>query len=222
MLAETRNAGSGVTSDRGLDTWLRRLTVLNPDIAASWGRSTCDANSTLMTHASQFDDIAQVRQIGKLVELMDEAGIDFWLSGGWAVDFHIGRVTRHHSDIDFIVKLNDKSRLGDLLEGAGAALTRSDEAGSVESFELDNGQIEITYVAKDGKGSYFTPGYESWPYPEGSFPEKPLTLAGITVRAVSALGLLDMKERWEENFDEKPRPHDLADIEALRNLLGSN
>jgi hypothetical protein len=175
-----------------------------------------------MANASHFDEIAQVRQIGKLVELMNEAGIDFWLSGGWAVDFHLGRVTRPHSDIDFIVKLNDKSRLWDLLDEEGAALIRSDEAGSVESFELDNREIEITYVAEDGKGRYFTPGYESWPYPDGSFPEKTLTLAGITVRAVSTAGLLDMKEGWEENLGEKPRPHDLADIEALRDLFGSN
>ena len=174
-----------------------------------------------MASTSQPDEPGQIRQIGELVDLMNEADIGFWLSGGWAVDFHLGRVTRAHSDIDFIVKLNDKSKLRGLLAGRGAAETRSDEAGGVESFELDNAVLEITYVVKDRKGRDVTPGYESWPYPEGSFPDKTLTLADITVRAVSAAALLDMKEGWEENLGEKPRPHDLADIEALRALLGS-
>jgi hypothetical protein len=27
----------------------------------------------------------------------------YWLFGGWAVDFHAGRVTRDHADIDLAV-----------------------------------------------------------------------------------------------------------------------
>lgn len=174
-----------------------------------------------MANTSQSDEPNQIRHIGDLVDLMNEADIGFWLSGGWAVDFHLGRITRAHSDIDFIMKLNDQSKLRGLLDGKGAERTRSDEAGGVESFELDNAVIEVTYVVKDEKGRDVTPGYESWPYPAGSFPDQTLTLADVMVRAVSAAALLDMKEGWEENLGEKPRPHDLADIEALRALLGS-
>lgn len=28
------------------------------------------------------------------------SGIDYWLFGGWAVDFHLGRITQAHGDIE--------------------------------------------------------------------------------------------------------------------------
>lgn len=174
-----------------------------------------------MVPRSQSNENRQIRLIRRLVHLMNGMGIDFWLSGGWAVDFHLGRVTRSHSDIDFVVELDDKETLWGLLEGEAAVHTTSDETGGVESFELDDLRVEITYVREDEKGSRVTPGYESWPWPEGSFPDERVTLAEIATRAVSVTGLVDMKEGWEENLGEKPRAHDEADIEALRTLLES-
>ena len=173
-----------------------------------------------MVARSQPDEHGQIRLISKLAHVMSGAGIDFWLSGGWAVDFHLGRVTRPHSDIDFVVALGDKATLWDLLEAEGAAHTGSDETGGVESFDLDDLRIEITYVLEDEKGRLVTPGYESWPWPQTSLADEHVTLEGIVTRAVSVTGLLEMKEGWEENLGEKPRPHDVADIEALRVLMG--
>jgi hypothetical protein len=36
----------------------------------------------------------QLETIGWLHALFTEHGVDYWLFGGWAVDFHVGRVTR--------------------------------------------------------------------------------------------------------------------------------
>ena len=172
-----------------------------------------------MVRPSQSDEVTQFRLIDKVADLLSDAGIVFWLSGGWAVDFHLGRVTRPHSDIDFIVNLDDRSRLRRLLEQDGIVATWVDKAGGVEWFESDGTRIEITYITKSNDASLVTPGYESWPWPADSFPDEDVTFEGITVRAVSVAGLLDMKSRWEENLGEKPRPHDLADIEVLETLL---
>lgn len=172
-----------------------------------------------MVPGPQSDQHRQIDLIRRLVHGMTGSGIRFWLSGGWAVDFHLGRLTRPHSDIDFVVDLDDKEALWDLLEREGAAHTGTDEAGGVETFVLDDLQVEVTYVLTGEKGRWFTPGYEAWPWPEGSLPDGNVTLAGISARAVSVAGLLDMKESWEENLGEKPRPHDVADIEALRSML---
>jgi hypothetical protein len=38
-------------------------------------------------------------------------GIEYWLFGGWAVDFHAGRVTRAHADIDLAVWRADVERI---------------------------------------------------------------------------------------------------------------
>ncbi len=174
-----------------------------------------------MVHPSQSDGVSQFRLIGEFVDWLNGAEMTFWLSGGWAVDFHVGRVTRPHSDIDFIVNLDDRTRLRRLLEQKGFVTTWVDKGGGVEWFESDGIRIEVSYITKNNDGSMVTPGYESWPWPDDSFPDEYVTLAGITVRAVSVAGLLDMKSGWEKNLDEKPRPHDLADIELLETLLGN-
>lgn len=97
----------------------------------------------------------------------------------------------------------------------------SDESGGVESFELDDLRVEITYVMEDEKGSRVTPGFESWPWPEESLNEESVTLAGITTRVVSIAGLLDIEQGWEEHLGEKRRAQDLTDIEALQAVLES-
>ena len=174
-----------------------------------------------MVRPSHSDEGTQLRLIGEFVDLLNDAEIAFWLSGGWAIDFHVGGVTRPHSDIDFIVNLDDRSRLRRLLEQERLVATWVDKAGGVEWFESDGMRIEVSYITKSNEGRLVTPGYESWPWPDDSFPDEYVTLEGVTVRAVSVAGLLDMKSGWEKNLDEKPRPHDLADIELLETLLGN-
>ena len=46
-----------------------------------------------------------------------EAGIAYWLFGGWAVDFYAGRITRPHVDVDIAVWLDDVPRIAALLDG---------------------------------------------------------------------------------------------------------
>lgn len=161
----------------------------------------------------------QFRLIGELSDSLNDAGVDFWLAGGWAVDFQLGRITRPHSDIDLIVHLADRAGLGTLLKQKGIETTGIDDTGGIEWFEANGARIEVTYIEKTKDGSLVTPGYESWPWPEGSFPEEDLTFDGITVPAMSIVGLLDVKTQWETHLGERPRPHDLSDIGALEALL---
>jgi hypothetical protein len=64
---------------------------------------------------------AQLRTIGWLEALFAEEGIDYWLFGGWAVDFHARRVTRDHIDIDIDVAVSaaDWHRIATLFEAEG-------------------------------------------------------------------------------------------------------
>ena len=61
----------------------------------------------------------QLRAIGWLHEVFAEQGIDYWLFGGWAVDFHAGRVTRDHADVDVAVWTADLDRISALLQAQG-------------------------------------------------------------------------------------------------------
>jgi hypothetical protein len=62
---------------------------------------------------------AQLRTIGWLEALFAEEGIDYWLFGGWAVDFHARRVTRDHVEIDVAVSAANWHRIATLFEAEG-------------------------------------------------------------------------------------------------------
>ena len=47
--------------------------------------------------ASQLQLLRQIR------DSFDDAGVDWWLFGGWAMDAHIGEVTRDHADIEIFI-----------------------------------------------------------------------------------------------------------------------
>jgi len=45
----------------------------------------------------------QLAGLAGLHELLERHAIEYWLFGGWAVDFHAGSVTRAHDDLDLAV-----------------------------------------------------------------------------------------------------------------------
>lgn len=61
----------------------------------------------------------QLAALDELHRLLDRHRIEYWLFGGWAVDFHAGTVTRPHDDIDLAVWLEDVGRIAALLVSEG-------------------------------------------------------------------------------------------------------
>lgn len=59
---------------------------------------------------------AQLALIAEVAAVCGALGIDCWLRGGWAMDFYLGRVTREHSDVDWLLWVEDADRLVDALE----------------------------------------------------------------------------------------------------------
>ena len=57
-------------------------------------------------------------------------GIDYWLFGGWAVDFYAAFVTRAHDDLDMAVWLDDLPRIAELLHDDGWRHARRGGEGS--------------------------------------------------------------------------------------------
>ena len=49
----------------------------------------------------------QLKGLAALVDIMDRHGLDYWLFGGWAVDFWLGTVARAHEDVDLAVWRSD-------------------------------------------------------------------------------------------------------------------
>lgn len=46
-----------------------------------------------------------------------QSGIRHWVSGGWAIDIHLGRKTRTHLDLDVSVLRKDQYKLHDIFPG---------------------------------------------------------------------------------------------------------
>lgn len=58
----------------------------------------------------------------KVYRLMQEAGIDTWLQGGWGIDALLGRQTREHKDLGLLITVDDVARLLRLLYAHGFVL----------------------------------------------------------------------------------------------------
>jgi len=61
----------------------------------------------------------QLALIKEFASICIAASIEFWLRGGWAMDFFLGRVTRAHHDVDVFVWSNDAITLMERLRQAG-------------------------------------------------------------------------------------------------------
>ena len=62
------------------------------------------------------------QEVIRIYRICQENGIRIWLVGGWGVDALIGEQTRPHKDLDFLMLLEDVSRLRALLERDGYGL----------------------------------------------------------------------------------------------------
>jgi hypothetical protein len=61
----------------------------------------------------------QLAALARLAENFERDGIEYWLFGGWAVDFYAGSVTRAHEDLDIAVWSKDGERIRALLTAGG-------------------------------------------------------------------------------------------------------
>ena len=142
------------------------------------------------------------------------AGIDYWLFGGWAVDFWVGEVTRPHGDVDVVVWRSDEAAIGTALASAGCehAPTAEDVVGT--RYHLGTAHVELTFVERGAAGEVVVPlptGPVTWsPRPFGDVRAE---LLGVSARTIPRSVLLDGKSRAREGVAESEK--DRADFEAL-------
>jgi hypothetical protein len=161
---------------------------------------------------------AQLQTISRLHVLLSAHDIDYWLFGGWAVDFHAGRVTREHDDVDVAVWQADLDRIRVLLEGEGwlrAAQLGEDGYTAYERLEV---RLELAFLTRDEEGSIYTPlaeGRGEWP--SGSFGDAQAALGVVQARVVSRAALIEDKSGTRR--DPAVLAKDRADVALLTGLL---
>jgi hypothetical protein len=162
---------------------------------------------------------ATLDSLAELFALLEQAGLQFWLAGGWAVDFHAGRVTRPHSDVDLVVDHADKEELHALLLDAEFKVVEDSEPDAEMTYQRDNFKVDLSFVVELDDGTVVSPGWEHWPWPPGSLSSGISQLSGVSCHVVSASTLLTSKRDYEAHVGDEPRPCDLADIQVLERLV---
>jgi Aminoglycoside-2''-adenylyltransferase len=108
----------------------------------------------------------QLSALARVSGLFEDAGIAYWLFGGWAVDFYAGSVTREHDDVDLAVWLKDVPRVMELLEGDGWRHAPLNDEDGGTGYERGSVRLELTYLIRHPDGGIFTPlrrGRGEWP-----------------------------------------------------------
>lgn len=163
----------------------------------------------------------QLALLREIAAALDAAGIEWWLFGGWAMDFHAGRVTRDHADIEIFSWKHDSSAVRVALTAAGFVHPPGglypDEC---QSFLKNQQEVGVWFIVRNSDGAIVTPGrWADWPWAAGAFDGEFVSLEGVTARAMSIDGLLDIKTRFESHPYGAPlREKDIADIQLLRML----
>lgn len=160
---------------------------------------------------------AQLRTIGWLHATLSGEGIDYWLFGGWAVDFHAGRVTRHHADADVCIWAADLERVRALLEDDGWHHAPDPGEDGYTGYERDGVRLELAFLERDDAGTVYTPlreGRGDWP--AGSFGDDEAEVAGVVARVVGLTALLEDKSG--PRLDQVTADKDRADVAVLTSL----
>lgn len=184
----------------------------NADGGATHGRTLASEQRSCETdHMTETEQLAALARID---ELLRDHGIEYWLFGGWAVDFHAGSVTRAHHDLDLAVWLKDHARIAALLEAEG--WEHAPEAGEdgYTVYERGGVRLELAFLARDEDGTISTPlreGRAAWP--DQAFGGDIAALLGVRARVMSLRALI--ADKSEARDDPAVAAKDRADVEIL-------
>ena len=156
----------------------------------------------------------QLAALGEVLRAFDREGIEAWLFGGWAVDFHLGRVTREHADLDLAVWEEYVPRIAALLEVGGWLHAPEPGEDGYTGYERGGVRLELAFLVRVEDGPIFTPtstGFASWA--DGAFGDEVGELAGIRARLIGRAALREEKSALHS--DPTAAAKDRADITTL-------
>jgi hypothetical protein len=159
----------------------------------------------------------QLSAVAETHELLTRGGIDYWLFGGWAVDFHAGAITRSHDDIDIAVWLNDHDRVAGLLGAEGWKHAPEPDEDGGTGYERDAVRLELTFLVPSDGGEVYIPlraGGVLWS--DEPMSTDLLELSGVRARV---LGLAELKRGKSRSRDDPAEAaKDRADFATLSQL----
>ena len=163
-----------------------------------------------------MEDVAvrQLAALDRVARTLETERIDFWLFGGWAVDFYVGSATRAHDDVDLAIWLDDLPRIEELLDSDGWRHAPAEDEDGGTGYERDGVRLELTYLVRNDDGEVFIPlrdGPASWD--RASFAQDERVLSGVRSRVITLSSLRGMKSWPRDDPDDAAK--DRADLEVL-------
>jgi hypothetical protein len=159
----------------------------------------------------------QLAALERLHELFQEHQIEYWLFGGWAVDFHAGGVTRAHADLDIAVWQKDQDRIATLLTAESWIHAPEPDEDGYTGYVRDAVRLEVAFLARAETGEVFTPlreGQGRWA--DGAFQNDVAELQGVQARIINLSAL--KAEKSESRADPVVATKDRLDSEVLSRL----
>jgi lincosamide nucleotidyltransferase A/C/D/E len=163
----------------------------------------------------EFSNIsAQLAALAEIDQLLPHHNVEYWLFGGWAVDFHAGRVTREHGDIDIAIWAEDSNRLAMVLLEHGWLHRPDVGEDGYTCYERNGLRLEIAFLARDNHGQVYTPlrhGRGEWPVE--SFGDEIAQLRSVRARVIGRESLI--ADKSIARSDGVTAEKDRADIVSL-------
>jgi lincosamide nucleotidyltransferase A/C/D/E len=159
-------------------------------------------------------DAEQLETLRQIHERLEAQGIEYWVFGGWAVDLHVGSITRAHDDLDLAVWLQDHDRIAALLGADGWVHSPQPGEDGYTGYERDGVRLELAFLARNDDGHVYTPlrsGRAAWP--DGAFADDVRELHGVRARVIALAALA--ADKSEAHDDPVVAAKDRADLATL-------
>ena len=155
-----------------------------------------------------------LQAIRDITRALSSAPIAHWLFGGWAIDFHLGVVTRHHDDIDMLIWSVDTPKLMAVLQNHTFTLTATMPEHLY--FEKYNQRIEISFIERNHLGQIITPGrWAAWPWASDAFVAGERELYGVRCPVTSLQSVLETKREFQAHAANRLREKDRLDLARI-------
>jgi lincosamide nucleotidyltransferase A/C/D/E len=154
----------------------------------------------------RFDDVAAV------LDALNDAGVRYWVGGGWGVDVLVGRQTREHRDLDLGVDAAAFDACLQALDGLGYVRETDWLPVRVELKADGERWADVHPIQFDdaGHGRQAGLGGTHFDYPPAAFTTG--TLRGREIRCLSVA----QQRKFHAGYEHKDKDrHDLLQLDAV-------